>query len=480
MTDPALTPATAQQLLEHAQSLGLSFGAAGLEALNRADTNGNGVIGDTDEERAAVRDVVERAVRGVVEQAVGTVVPGHSPQGTNAGLQAPGGLSMRDRITGGGEQSEAPTVGRQLVELRNHLRRADPQIMEGVIAALNDPNFVRFVLANPEVLERAGAGDTAAIAQLASHLPAGPLQSLLATGSAVGGIIDAIPGGSILTSALGSAAAQASGFGPAAQLLAQALRDPLVNSALTVALDSGIKIGDLVRDVRDGKFPLLPLARIADGQGTGADVVAVLRDLRDRAGGRLTLDGTDPAVRQLLDHVVPSYINAGAVREITVGPGDQVKVRFDGDAITLADGTGYGAGREITMSFDELAKGGEGMRIEGEFGDAFEALFVDWKPTGNDIIDIIIKILLAPFLLLAALFMELFGTEARLERQEDGKLHLIGSSMGIDSDQGEVMERQPPATPGVPPRVDLPLFTDEPQAEPHAEPEAQSEAQAQP
>ena len=324
---------------------------------------------------------------------------------SHRGVAQPTGAGASTRS--GAEQSGgAATVQR----LRAGLAGMDPALKDNVYTLLDDPAFVRFLLDNPDVLERAGNLDAGALRDLAAHMPEGnPLKGqlqLAATALGGAGLLEAVGIGN--THDL----AQTLGVDPDAlrtqlQSLAGGIRqlndNPTARAAINVGLAAGVRPGALLRAIESGQVDGAALGRLIDGQPTTGDVLTLLRALRDTTPDHnLTIDTTAPAAQTLLQRLgVPD----GAFTSLRFGADDRLHVHMgNADALRAAGLPAALAGQDLDLDVSQLE--GNGLRLSTKigFGTALKALFTE-SLTGNTFLDILLKALMVLFFPLTLLYV---------------------------------------------------------------------------
>jgi len=364
---------------------------------------------------AAAMDRMPAAVDSGDQVASSRGVRGAAPQiapAGLAGLRPP--VATRPAASSGQSPVDRGGMGAALV---SSVQGALEIVPKGFIDALDDPKFARYVMGNAERLALAAGGDPSAVRELIDALPAGPFkteQQQVAKGLSATATDD-----SFAESPLGIGA---SGLG----LMAGVFTHELVQPAIGLATKSSVRLGTLLGRIREGALTPELADRLLAGNVRPPDVGALLRLLRDSsANGKVVVDAQGPEFKALTADIAwPPMIDIGSVTEIEVGPGDTLKLRFNGKPFVPGAKLDLDFGRELSLSINALEQAPARLEVSPRFGTALEFAFAGWhiKPTGThwlDVaIDLLLKVLLSPLLLVLGLVGEISG--AKYVWQDDG------------------------------------------------------------
>ncbi len=300
---------------------------------------------------------------------------------------------------------------------------------ESLYGLLNDAGFARFLLDNPAILERAGGFELAALSELASHMPEGsPLREELE-------LVVTAAGGASLLQALGIGSGPeglARRFGVNLRALRMQLRqvsgalralgrDAAVRAAIDVALESGVRPGELLRAIEDGSVAPGTLKRLLAARPTAGDVLTIMRVLRDSTSHRiLSIDLTSAAARTIS---VRLGIPVGAFTRMTFGPGDTLQVKT-GSADVLQSAHLPTLLADATLHFDisELERNGVRLSTQIAYGTALKALFTE-SLTGSAALDVLLRTFMVLLLPLTLLFVALSSRRADVDIR-DGRAQI--------------------------------------------------------
>ncbi len=298
------------------------------------------------------------------------------------------------------------------------LRRTLDTLPHAFLPLVADEAFATWIAAHPEVIHGMleGPDRFAALAAFGEHLP---------SSSELKSLIVLVP---VLRAMLGDDAALDT-VRPlleenrqALEAMQHTLSDPNLRATLAISSEIGLPITRLLGDVASGvALPPATLARLVDNRPTAADL-AVIMDYLGKAGGGakpVTIEKRKAELQRILGlFPVPKSARIEAITGMTLGPKDRIRVELSG---TLAKVGPIALNLKSLEGQVKLDPKRGSVVIDADFGSVFRAVFVDAKfaPTKNEgfntFLDILLKILLAPFLLIIALIGEIGGMEVRLD-----------------------------------------------------------------
>jgi hypothetical protein len=212
---------------------------------------------------------------------------------------------------------------------------------------------------------------------------------------------------------------------------------------------NGLVLGSQVkRDIENGKIPPDMVARLKSSTFRTGDIAFLLGYVRDLAGGTLELNLDNDAARRLISKInFPPEVKPETIRGLQLGPGDKMILRFSGDPLYDAGAVSFDFNRELELSISGIGDpNATNLTFEAEGGTATEMMFSGWnlEATDNETVDgvlsFLVKILLAPFLLIASLFGEAKGARVSLEDEEDGSTRLRAEALGATVADEEITD----------------------------------------
>ena len=204
---------------------------------------------------------------------------------------------------------------------------------------------------------------------------------------------------------------------PLAQLAETLETNDQARFGLLLATELDLPLGEVLTDVRTGKLDEAMLARLMDGKPKACDLAAVFLYLREKAGGELVLDGTSPTFRGLLDTLpIHENVNTDAIEQIKIARDDTIRLKLSTSEPLIAGTTfdlSLGAELVIDVQADATAQNGKFIlspRLPQ--GTGLKAVFIDLhlhlsgQGTLDQIIELLLKIILSPVLLVAGIMVD--------------------------------------------------------------------------
>ena len=197
---------------------------------------------------------------------------------------------------------------------------------------------------------------------------------------------------------------------------------------LLLATELDLPLGEVLSDVRTGVLNEDMLARLMEGTPKACDLASVFLYLREKAGGELILDGTSPTFRALMDTLpINPRVNTDAIEEIRIARDDTIRIKLSESEPLIAGSTfDLGIGSELVLDVEANPTEGRGAFILSPRlpqGTGLKAMFVNLhlhfsgNGTLDQIIEILLKILLSPVLLIAGIAVD--ATDKRYESKDE-------------------------------------------------------------
>ena len=220
----------------------------------------------------------------------------------------------------------------------------------------------------------------------------------------------------VFTGAIGSA-------GEAMKSLETFLNEqPTARYGLQLGLGNDVSLGQIVSDVRDGTLDEAMLGRFIDGNPTRGDLAVMLTYVREQAGGTMHFDGKSDAMKGFFKSLeLPSALHWEHVQSIDV-TADKISIAFDESKPLLQKNifdVNLGSPLEIEMTVDPEKGIALKPKLEGDWALDIIFLKTHLNVTGNALMDtlleLLMKLLLSPVLLVAGLTAEAQDTTIHIE-----------------------------------------------------------------
>lgn len=220
----------------------------------------------------------------------------------------------------------------------------------------------------------------------------------------------------VFTGAIGSA-------GEAMKSLETFLTEqPTARYGLKLGLGNDVSLGKIISDVRDGTLDEAMLGRFIDGNPTKGDLAVMLTYVREQAGGSLHFDGKSDAMKGFFESLeLPSALHWEHVQSIDV-TADKISIAFDESKPLLQKNifdVNLGSPLEIEMMVDPDEGIALKPKLEGDWALDIIFLKTHLNVTGNALMDtlleLLMKLVLSPVLLVAGLTAEAQDTTIHIE-----------------------------------------------------------------
>ena len=190
-----------------------------------------------------------------------------------------------------------------------------------------------------------------------------------------------------------------------------------LRNGLLLAVELDLPLGEVLTDVRTGRLKEDMLVRFMDGRPKACDLAGIFLYLREKAGGELVLDGTSPTFRAIMDTLpIDERINTDAIEQIHIAADNTIRVKFsESEPLVASYLYDLGLGPELIIDVEANANEGEGAFILSPRlpqGTGLKAVFFDLHlhlsglATLDHVIDILLKVVFSPVLLIAALVVD--------------------------------------------------------------------------
>ena len=190
-----------------------------------------------------------------------------------------------------------------------------------------------------------------------------------------------------------------------------------LRNGLLLAVELDLPLGEVLTDVRTGRLNEDMLVRFMDGKPKACDLAGIFLYLREKAGGELILDGTSPTFRAIMDTLpIDERINTDAIEQIHIAADNTIRVKFsESEPLVASYLYDLGLGSELIIDVDANPNEGEGAFILSPRlpqGTGLKAVFFDLHlhlsglVTLDQVIDLLLKVIFSPVLLIAALVVD--------------------------------------------------------------------------
>lgn len=188
-------------------------------------------------------------------------------------------------------------------------------------------------------------------------------------------------------------------------------------NGLLLAIEQDFPLGEVLADVRTGKLQEEMLVRFMNGEPKACDLASIFLYMRDKAGGEIFLDGKSPTFRAILDTLpIDERVNTDAIKQIHITNDNTIRVQLSKSEPLVASAFyDLGLGSELVLDVEANPVEGEGAFILSPRlpqGSGLKAVFFDLhlhlsgNGTFDHMIEVLLKIIFSPLLLVAALVVD--------------------------------------------------------------------------
>ncbi len=327
-----------------------------------------------------------------------------------------------------------PSPGvRQATEIRDQLRALDPMVKSEIHLLATSPASMTYLVEHTSLLRRAAEGDTQAAREIIEHLPEGSSLRSMLNLSGIAALLG--QGESVEQELRAQLLANAQSLREAADRLESAE----VRFAVRLIGKIPIRLDRVLRDFEAGRISPTLVGHLIDGAPTANDVITLFRYLRDQGGGTFEIDMQQPEIQEAIARLgIPSHVHIENVERVILGPGDRITFRMKNELLVDAGPLSVNVGRELTAHLSILLDPkNSSLTAKMSPGKAFGMVFVGLRLqlTGvrwlDVLLDVLIKIILSPLLLIVAIVAAATGGASINLRDDEHGTRATARVLGI-------------------------------------------------